>query len=235
MYNSKYISIKEIADRIKRGRLFTDLPFESIVDYAVDVMKLIVNEKYFVTLPAIIEINEFKGALPCGFEYIKSCSKYDVKSNSYTQMRPGTDNFHTVYNKVGNPSSSNLTYDLNNDVIFPNFQKGKLFIVYKAIPVSEEGYPMIPDNVNVKLAVENYIKYNYLRDMAPEENVTIRAMSDAEQDYLWYVGKSRAAATNMTLDEMETFANSMSQLFTDPMQFSERMEHLGNQEFLKIK
>lgn len=235
MYNSKYISIKEIADRIKRGRLYKELPFESILDYAVDVMKLIVAEQYLVTLPALIDIKQYKGALPCGFEYMKSCTKYDDKKGAYYPMHKNTDNFSTVYQNTTKPINTEFTYDTNNHAIFTNFEEGKLFIVYKSIPVDGEGYPMIPDNVNVKLAVENYIKYNHLLNMAPEENVALRAMEKAEQEYAWYVGKSQAAATNMTLDEMETFANAMSQLFVDPMQFKERLELLGNQELLRLK
>lgn len=234
MYNSKYISIKEVTNNIKRGRLFKDLPFEAVIDYTVDVMRLIVNEKYMVTLPALIDVKQYKGPLPCGFEYMVQCTKFDGKS--FYPMHTSTDNFSTVYNNTLKPSvGTSYTYTLNNNVIFTDFEEGQLFIVYKSIPLDAEEYPMIPDNVNVKLAVENYIKFRHLENMASDEKVVERALQRAEQEYLWYVGKSRAAATNMTLDEMETFANSMSQLFVDPSQFKDRLQFLSNQEFLRIK
>ena len=235
MYNSKYISIKEIANEIKEGRLFKDIPFDTIVRYAVQAMKLIVAEKYLVTLPALIDIKAYKGALPCGYEFPLSITKYESDQGLFIPMHSNTDNFATQYQTTGKPTNSFYTYSTNNDVLFTNFEEGKVFMVYKAIPVDDDGYPMIPDNVNVQLTVENYIRYRYLKNMASEERIVQQQLQDAQQEYTWYVGKAQAAATNMTLDEMETFSNAMSQLFVDPSQFKERLEFLGNQEFLRLK
>ena len=234
MFNSKYVSVKQIADKIKRGRFYKDTPFESIVDYAVEAISLILSEDYLVTKPLFVEIKDHKAGLPCGFEYMVSCSKFD--NNCYTPMNTGTDMHHDVYSTSGSGSiNGGYTYSLNNGNIFTNFKEGKLFLVFKEIPTDEDGYPKIPDNINVKLAVEFYIKYNYLNDMGSDENVIINRANKDETEYCWYVGKAQAAATNMTLDEMESFANSLSNLFDDPNQFKNRLQYLHAQNHLKIK
>lgn len=240
MYNSKYVSIKRIADKIKRGKFYKDIPFESVIDYAVEAMKLIVSEDYMLTMPAFVDINNYKGKLPCGFEYMISCTKYGKLQDGscFIPMNTGTDAHHEVYgitNSNINGKYTDFTYSLNNGNIFTNFEEGKLFLVYKAIPTDDEGYPLIPDNVNVMLAVEFYIKYNYLNDLGSDEAIIERRANKDEQEYCWYIGKAQAAATNMTLDEMETFANSMSRLFEDPTQFKERFEMLQAQNYLKIQ
>lgn len=242
MFNGKYVSIKRIADKIKRGRLYKDIPFESIVDYAVEAMKLIMSEKYFVTKPAFVNINSYKGSLPCGFEYMISCTRYmgKGKKNEFIPMNTGTDNHHEVYgitesNKLGKTENSLFTYSINTGKIFTNFEEGKLFLVYKAVHTDENDMILIPDNVNVMLAVEFYIKYNYLNDLGSDEAIIQRRAESDEQQYCWYIGKAQAASTNMTMDEMETFANSLSQLFEDKNQFRQRLEYLHTQEFLKVK
>ena len=238
MYNGQYVSIKQIADKIKRGKLYKDIPFESIVDYTVEAMRLIMAEKYFVTKPAKIKVENHKAPLPCGFELMIQTVKYDCDTNSLIPMRYGTDNFHSIYHIDGSPdcsTSSEHTYTINNSLITTSFKEGEMIMAYKAINVDKEGYPLVPDNVNVQLTVEYYIKYRYLDDMASDEPAIERRKGSDEQLYCWYVGKAQSAATNMTMDEMESFANSMSQMFTNYNQFKHRLKDLGMQEYLKLK
>jgi hypothetical protein len=238
MYNGQYVSIKQIASKIKRGKLYKDVPFESIIDYTVDAMRLIMAEKYFVTKPGRLKVENHKTKLPCGFELMIQSARYDCNTHQLTPMRYGTDNFHSIYHVDGSSDCKNNdlrnTYTINNSVITTSFKEGEMLIAYKAIQVDEEGYPMIPDNVNVQLTVEYYIKHKYLEDMASDEAFIQRRQSSDEQLYCWYVGKAQSAATNMTMDELESFANSMSQLFTNTDQFKDRLKDLGLQEYIKI-
>lgn len=238
MYNGQYVSIRQTADKIKRGKLYKDIPFESVIDYTVDAMRLIMAEKYFVTKPAKIKIENYKAPLPCGFEFVIQTAKYDYKTHELIPMRYGTDNFHSIYHVEGSTDCTNkdsrFTYVINNSVITASFKEGEMLMAYKAIQVDKEGYPMIPDNVNVQLAVEYYIKYRYLDDMGSDEAFIERRKSSDEQLYCWYVGKAQSAATNMTMDELESFANSMSQLFINTDQFKGRLRDLGLQEYIKI-
>lgn len=238
MFNSNYVSIKQIADKIKRGKIYKDIPFDSIIDYTIEAMRLIMQEQYFITQPARLKVEGLKTKLPCDFELMIGCAKIVCGSSSYVPMRYGTDTFHSVYHASGSPDlncSSEYTYTISNNIMHTNFKDGEVFMVYKAIPSDEEGLPLIPDEVNTKLAVEYYIKYRYLDDIASDEAVIERRKKSDEQEYCWYVGKSQAAATNMTMDEYETFANSMSQLFMDNNQFGNRLKDLGIKEHLRIQ
>lgn len=238
MYNNKYVSIKQVAANIKRGKLYKDIQFETVIAYAVHALRLIMQEKYFITKPEKVKIEAHKGKLPCDFELMIQCTKHNVGQGVFIPMRYGTDTFSAVYNVTGSPDlkchEAEFTYVINNGVITTNFADGDLFMVYKAIHSDSEGYPLIPDEVNVMKAVEFYVKYNYLNDLGTEEPAIERRMNKDEQEYCWYVGKAQAAATNMTMDEWEAFGNSMSQLFTNPNQFKDRMKNLGMQEYIKL-
>jgi len=237
MYNGQYVSIKQLTDKIKKGKLYKDIPFESIIDYTIEAMRLIMAEKYLVTKPAKLKVENHKTKLPCGFELMIQATKCENKS--FIPMRYGTDNFHSIYHIDNSPdcknSTSSHTYTISNSLINTSFKDGEMLIAYKGIHTDKEGYPMVPDNVNVILALEYYIKYRYLDDMASDEAFIERRRGQDEQMYCWYVGKAQSAATNMTMDEMESFANSMSSMFTNYDQFKDRFKDLGMQEFIKLQ
>ena len=154
MYNNKYVSIKQIASKIKRGKIYKDIPFESIIDYTVDAMRLIMAEKYFITKPARLKVENHKTKLPCDFELMIQCTRYDCNNKGFIPMRYGTDNFHSVYHIDSSPDikqgGAEDTYSINNNIISTTFKDGELLVVYKGIHSDEEGVPMIPHNVNVK-------------------------------------------------------------------------------------
>lgn len=240
MFNNKFVSIKKVADKIKRGKLYKDIPFESIIDYGVDALRLIMSEKYFVARPARLKVENHKAKLPCGFELMIQATRYDCKAKTFIPMRYGTDNFHSIYHLDTSPDISckkaEHTYVINNSVITTDFKDGEIVMVYKSINVDDDGLPLVPDNVNVLLALEYYIKYKYLDDIgAPDEQAIERRKNDDEQMYCWYVGKAQAAATNMTMDEWESLGNSMSQMFVNHSQFRNRLKNLGMQEYLKLE
>tara|TARA_B100000963_G_C22582825_1_gene651665 strand:+ start:439 stop:1233 length:795 start_codon:yes stop_codon:yes gene_type:complete len=102
---------------------------------------------------------------------------YDLPNAARTtNMTPnGTDSstFTSAYTTDVNNTSNNQSgltlrktqnspyggdyYLINNGAIQTNFPDGKLKIHYSAYPTDKEGYPMVPDNVYVKQALEWYV------------------------------------------------------------------------------
>lgn len=236
MFNHKYISIKVIVDRIKRGKMYKELPFESAIDYAVQAYRLMAAEKAEITMPAKIEINNNKGILPPDMERIIQTVKIDSCFKYLCPMRFATDNFHSVLHCTNSPDLkcvTEYTYSLNNNFIITNFKEGWVFMAYKALPTDEECLLMIPDNVNVQLAIEYYIKSRYLDDLGSDDRVVMRQQEKDDQEYCWYIGKAQAAMTAMTMDEYESFANSMSKFFDTEDYYQTFLRNLGTRELIR--
>lgn len=93
----------------------------------------------------------------------------EIHSYSHpTLMRTG--NVNTKKSCVTNCSnifSDSLdTFTIQNSRIYTNFKHGDMYLRYKAFPLDDDtGLPMIPDNIIVEKAMEDYIKYNILKNL----------------------------------------------------------------------
>ena len=60
-----YINVNVIADRIKRNKLLSDIPSETILDYTFEFIKIVGMPKAFLEKTALVEVNDYRGVLPC--------------------------------------------------------------------------------------------------------------------------------------------------------------------------
>ena len=89
--------------------------------------------------------------------------------------------------------SSPYEISLNKDTIFTNFEDGHVYMTYYGTPTDDEGYPLIKNDVNVKNAVEWYIKYKVFlnlweNDAAP--NMQTR-WQNAQNEYEKWMAEAR--------------------------------------------
>jgi len=80
-------------------------------------------------------------------------------------FRYTTDSFHLEDKYHG--KSIDLTYMIQNSVIFTSIEEGEIEISYQAVMTDNDGYPLIPDNGSFANALELYIKlkvFTYLFD-----------------------------------------------------------------------
>lgn len=236
MFNHKFVSLKVIIDRIKRGNFYKELSYETAIDYGVQAYRLLASEKAEVSLPAKLEVIEYRTLLPENLERVIQAVRVDETMKNMSAMRYATDNLHSVLHCTNSPDlncQSDTTYSMNNNYMITSFKTGWVFLSYKGLAVDEDCVPMIPDNVNVTLAVEYYIKAKYLDDLG-SSNPRIQAQQNKdEQEYCWYIGKAQAHMTAMTMDEYESFANSMSKFFDTQDYHQQFLRGLGTQELIK--
>jgi hypothetical protein len=260
MFNHKYVSIKQVIDRIKRGRLYKELPFESAIDYGVQAYRLLASEKAEVTKPGKIQIENFRGVLPGDLERIVQTVAVDEQMKTAVAMRYSTGSLHSIRHCLYSPDVSNnvsyqnsktttysnnpsiqkgysyndLTYSLNNNYIITGFETGWVLMSYKGLLMDEDDCtPMLPDNVNVLLAVEYYIKSRFLDDLGSDDPTIRRQQAKDDQEYCWYIGKAQDSMLGMSMDEYESFANSMSKFFGPGDYHKTFMDGLGSKELIR--
>ncbi len=235
MFNHKYISLKQVVDDVMRGRLYKELPFESAINYGVEAYRLLASEKSQITKPGKIEINNHRGKLPADLETVLQ-TVFIGRNGSATPMRYAVDNFNSVLHEVNSPDLQNrseLTYSLNANYIQTSFSEGNVLMVYKGLMTDEDCIPMIPDNVNVILAVRYYIRSKFLEDLGSDDPKINKQQEMDEQQYCWYIGKAQSSLSKLSVDEYETLANAMSQMFT-ANEYGHFMKNLGLKELLNV-
>lgn len=207
-------------DRLTRHPLLQDITFETVIDYAVEFIKIVGMPREFVDKTAVINIHQYRGQLPCDFyEMIQvrllshdKCNPHYNARDVYLSptFRYTTDSFHMSPRKSKFPE---LTYKLQGDCIFTApLEEGKIEIAYRAMPVDEDGYPLIPENSSFTRALEAYIKKQWFTIQFDMGKITQQAMQKADQDYAWAVGQAQTNLVMPSIDQMEAISNMWNTL-----------------------
>jgi len=115
-------------------------------------------------------------------------------------------------------------YLINNGNIQTNFEKGTLKIHYSAYPTDDDGYPMVPDNIYVKQALEWYV----LRQMLMGGyNHPLFDWGVADQKWGQYCVSAQNDLAFPSIDKTEAFKNMWCRLI--PNINAHRDFFMGNQ------
>lgn len=194
-------------DRLTRHPLLQDIPFETVVDYTVDFIRIVGTPPSFLDKTAIIDIVDYRGILPCDYYEM---TQVRLNDGSKRTFRYTTDSFHMSDNK---PELSDLTYKIQGNCIFTApLEQGQIEIAYQAMPMDEEGYPLIPDNSSYSRALETYIKREWFTILFDQGKLNGQVLARADQEYSFYVGQAQSEIIMPTIDQMEAISNMWNTL-----------------------
>lgn len=228
----RYINLKEVLDNICDHPLLQDVSFERVVNYAVHFIKIIGMPKGYNEKTELIEIEEYRGVLPCDLEKIIQVRKYDKCGHGHEVLRYSTDSFHMSDHKDG---SYDLTYKVQGSIIFTSFKEGTIEIAYRAIPIDSEGYPLIPDNSSFIRALELYIKKQVFTTLFDLGKISPQVYNNVQQEYAWAVGQAQSDLIRPSIDEMQSISNSWNTLVSRTNEHRSGFINNGVQERIKVK
>lgn len=104
------------------------------------------------------------------------------------------------------------TYKINNYYLFTNFDSGKVEIVYKAFPMDDNGFPLIPDDTKFIRAVVEYIAERHFWKLMLIDKISERKYDRIAQQYYWAVAAVKSYASMPSVDEMENIRQRASML-----------------------
>ncbi len=215
MYGSNntrsYVSVNEVIAKFladtghQDGDSFNKIHF---LNWVGEAMLHICSPTYPIHKEAEIEVEQYQGLLPCDF--------YQLNQLNYGNMplRFNGGTFTHFGNNFNNPNSDRFVFTISNYVINTNLQNGTLKISYRALPMDENGNPLINNSMSVIEAVVSYLKFRmweakFFRK-ADRETALIRGTYKQE----WEL--NRLKATNqgmlMSLEEREHFKSMYNRL-----------------------
>lgn len=204
-----------------------DLTLETAVDYCIDFMRLVGVPDMFTEKVAVLEINNYRAALPEDFYQVNQ-----IRTTEGNYFRYAGDTFHT-HKCFDSTVSADLTYKIQGGVIITSIEKGCIEISYQAIAVDEEGYPMIPDNSSFTRAVQAYIKKEWFTILFDQTKISQQAFQQAQQDYAWAVGDCRSEFNRLTIDKAESLFNSWRTLIIRDTEHRRGFKNNGSKEYIK--
>lgn len=229
-----YISIKEILNRLMRHPLLRDVNLDQVIQYTIDFISIFGMPKFYFDKQETLHIEDYRAMLPCdliAINQVKECT-------TNTCLRSMTDNFlsEDYYEKKnGYRVPQELTFKVQGQVIFTSFREGDITVSYKAIPVDDNGFPLLIDNPTFLKTLEAYIKKELFTIMFDMGKITTPVLQNAQQQYSWLAGQLQSEFTIPSISEMESLKRSWCTLLQRTTSFNDGFRNNGNQEYIKIQ
>jgi hypothetical protein len=221
----EYINIRELLSRVLRHPLLQDFTLEQAIQYTLDFIGTFGFPELYEDKQAQVPICDYRGKLPCDLIeviMVKDC-KTDVPLRSMTGVfNPGG----RLYNHLQHEPQ----FKIQGRVIITSFPKGDVIIAYKAIPVDDEGYPLLVDNSKYMKALELYVKCQMFTQLFDLGKVTPQVLQHTEQEYAWAAGQLEEEFKTPSISEMQSLTNMLNQIIVRKNEFYNRFERLGNKE-----
>ena len=112
-------------------------------------------------------------------------------------------------NASGRSLMSDATYKLNDNFIFTNYKDGYVFVAYSAMPVDEDGFPLIPDNKRYIEAVKCFIRWKVDYILWRSDELKKEVYQDSEREWLWYVGSAGNSLRMPNADGMQSLLQAI--------------------------
>jgi len=241
----QYTSIRRVLDNLLDHPLLRDVNLEQAVRYTLRFIGLHGYAKLYQDKIEDVDIKDFRGMLPCDLISIIQVKDLD----SGICLRAMTDNFTPglvphdkrhhhrpprfgVYIPPTYSSSREPAFKTQGRVIFTSFPRGRVGIAYKAIPIDEDGYPLLIDNETYLAALEAYIKMKVFTVKFDTGKIQIGVLQNAQQEYAFLAGQLRDEFVTPSISEMEAISRCINTLIPQVRHFDNGFVDLGNREYL---
>lgn len=242
-FNGKYTGVEEIILSVYRDMGMSEqINMVDAVEWAGEAIELINAPYHLKDTLEVVLIDCYKGKLPCDLHLIETCKaliradapdivECELDLREFLPMRYTTDSFHNyMKNSSDCNSGSNLTYKINDSYINTDFESGFVAIVYQAIPVDDNGYPKIPDDIKFKLAVRYHIMWKLAFIKMMQGKLSGQAYQIIERDRDWYIGAAETRSQTPSIDMMESIKNNWLRLIPKINQHADSFKGSGDPE-----
>jgi len=216
------MSIGEIIYRIQEQPMLRAVKTSDIVNHVKTVIEL-------VGVPGLKEdkkinliIQDFRCQLPPDFLERVSVRMIDsISKNPIVVLSQGTDNFLQFTKDSSTLVQSDTLYShkIINGFIYTDFKEGEVELLYKAYYTDANGWPMVPKNESLYLAIEGYVKTRYYGILADQNAQFERAFQRAEQQYVWYVAQATNRLLHLDPVEAQALGNALVRLIPMKLAF----------------
>jgi len=228
----RYINIREILSRITRHPLLQEVNLEQVLQHVIDFIGIFGIPCMYEHKETVLHICDFKAELPCDLiriELVKDC-------RSGISLRSMTDVFNPQRNHVDVTERRRfheLSFKTQGRTLFCSFPEGEVELAYLAIPVDDEGLPLLIDDPNYLLALDAYIKREVFDVLFSQGKIQGAVLEKAEQRYAWAAGRMHTNFKTPSQSEMESFTRMWNTLIPRTTEFDRQFESLGNREYIR--
>lgn len=228
----RYINIREALSRTLRHPLLQDVSLEQAVQYALDFIGIHGLPEMYQHKETVLHVEEFKAELPCdliSIEMVKDC-KSGISMRSMTDVFNPQRNHDDVEHRR---RFHELSFKTQGRTLFASFPCGDVQLAYLAVPVDNDGLPMLVDDPVYMLALDAYIKREVFVILFDQGKLQTPVLNSAEQRYAWAAARLGTHFKMPSVSEMESITRMWNTLIPRTTEFDRQFEGLGNREYIK--
>lgn len=250
MTNGNYVSLGTVMWKVMKHGLCQELTYEEAAEYAMEFIKLLGAPVAYENKLYRSDLENYKAPLPCdilkvdGVRYIDSSKEDGECTTRWIAMREATNIYHldpnehmneqdTEFDLRGNHRRSEFVYKLQNGIIFTSMRNGCIEMAYEGLATDEDGFPLIPDNEKVAIAMEYYILSRYLEPMWLMGKITDKAFEYIQQKRYFYMPSAFTALQMPNYDGMESVMNGINRLILSTTMHEKFYKKMGEEERLR--
>ena len=228
----RYTNIREALSRTLRHPLLQDVNLEQALQYTLDFIGIFGLPCMYQHKEEVLHIEDFRVELPCDLiriELIKDCK-------SGISLRSMTDVFNPQHNHANveeRRKFHELSFKTQGRTLFCSFPHGDVAMAYLALPVDDEGMPLLIDDANYMLALDAYIKREVFTYLFDEGKIQGPVLQKAEQRYAQAAGRLSTHFKVPSMSEMESITRMWNTLIPRVTEFDRQFESLGNREYIR--
>ena len=239
----RYTNIRRVLDSLHDHPMLSDLTLEQVVRYTIRFVGIHGYSKLYQDRETDVDIHEFRGLLPCDLISITQvkddCSGICLRSmtDSFTPglvpPSPHTPHPHMPYIPPKAPGHGEPAFKTQGRIIFTSFPEGRVRVAYKAIPVDEDGFPLLIDNENYLACLEAYIKKQVFTVKFDQGKIAAGVLQNAQTDYAFLAGQLQSEFSLPSISEAEAISRQLLTLIPSVKEFDRGFKFLGSREYIK--
>jgi hypothetical protein len=212
-----YIRVEELLSRVLRHPLMQSMDYETGIQYTIDFLQTVGFPQTYIEKYKCLEIEDYRALMP--EDLIQIIQVKDTKSNRYLR---------SMSSSIYDSDKASNTYKTQGNIIYTSFKDGNIEIYYRAIPIDENGAPLIPDNSIFLKTLELYIKKEWFTILFDTGKINAQVLQNVQQEYSFKV----AQCTNMfiipSVSETQTITKMLNNILPSNKQFEQGFKHIGN-------
>lgn len=220
----QYINIRELLSRLTRHPLLQEVTLEQVVQYTIDFIGLFGLPKVYEDKLEHITIKDYRGKLPCdliAINQVKNC-RTEVCMRYMTDSFDGRESYENAFKTQG-------------QIIYTSFKQGEIEISYKAIPVDEDGFPLLPDNSIFLRTLEAYIKKEVFTVQFDMGKISQAVLQNTQKEYAMKARQLEEEFIIPSVSEMESITRMWNTLIPRQKEFDRGFKDLGNREYIRVQ
>lgn len=225
---AKYKSVKSLIAKVYRDLNLTDEDrWPAIIEWAGEALSLIGAYAQFVPKTAYLTVSKYRTELPCDFY-----KPIQISFNNIALIE-AKGSFDTTEEcsdcGMNSKSTHTFVYTINDSYIHTNFN-GELCLSYLAIPVDDDGYPLVPDDAAFDEALYYYVVMKLSFPDFISGKMDPRIYNQLEDTWNYKCMAARGAANMPTVDGLESLKNQWVRLIPDIVRHKDFFKNLNQGE-----